>query len=170
MESLEINKGEMQITKRSKEFVSLLKEISATEPQSVDETLNLLRKLRQDIYENMNQIQHDAMILKAAKLLQKNHDFSNMDIVWYWNPSQKGSGEEPDLRGVVLGRTIISAEITTSENPIGSIDSRIRDTLDKLSQMDGGKYYFVRTSQMEQRAKTKVNKSGFPIEVILIEA
>jgi hypothetical protein len=63
------------------------------------------------------------------------------------------------------GEIVLSAEVTTSERPVGIIDTRIRDTLAKLSTMPGRRFYFVRTDTMGQRAMTKVEKGGFPIEV-----
>jgi hypothetical protein len=45
----------------------------------------------------------------------------------------------------------------------------MRNTLEKLDQMEGDKYYFVRTSEMGQRAKTKVTNIGWQISVIKID-
>ena len=61
---------------------------------------------------------------------------------------------------------MISAEITTSEKPVGTIDSRMQKTLAKLAEMQGAKFYFVRTPQMQQRANTKITKVGWNIEVV----
>jgi hypothetical protein len=60
---------------------------------------------------------------------------------------------------------LLSAEVTASERPVGTIDTRIRDTLAKLGNMPGRRFYFVRTASMEQRATTKIEKGGFAIEV-----
>ena len=67
------------------------------------------------------------------------------------------------------GKIILSAEATTSEKPQGSIDSRMRDTLFKLNKMEGYKYYFIRTKEMEQRAKTKIKKNKLNIDVVILK-
>jgi hypothetical protein len=61
---------------------------------------------------------------------------------------------------------VILAEITTSDRPVGVIDGRMRRTLEKLSRMQGSRYYFVRTEKMEQRALTKVRKASWAITVV----
>ena len=86
--------------------------------------------------------------------------------MWYWNPRQTGDHTEPDLRGIYSGAILVSAEITTSEKPVGTIDSRMKKILTKLAAMQGEKFYFVRTSEMRQRAATKITKGGWEIEVI----
>jgi hypothetical protein len=105
------------------------------------------------------------MLLRAALFLQKGL-FTGQQIDWYWNPRQ--TGDYSDIRAVISGEIVLSAEVTTSERPVGIIDARMRDTLDKLNRMPGSKFYFVRSNAMEQRAKTKVEKSGFEIQVIEI--
>jgi len=86
-------------------------------------------------------------------------------VKWYWNPRQTGSAKEPDLQGKVAGRIAVSAEITASERPIGSIDQRMSTTLQKLSKMEGRLIYFVSTETMEKWARTKVSEAGYQIEV-----
>jgi hypothetical protein len=82
-------------------------------------------------------------------------------VVWEWNPRQTGSGIEPDLRGSVDVTILVSAEASTSENPLGMVDSRMKDTLEKLSRMEGQKFYFVGTAGMAMRAGTKTaRRSG----------
>jgi hypothetical protein len=126
--------------------------------------INVLSKLRQVAYEDINQIQHEEMVLRAARSLQES-DFPHQQIEWYWNPRQTGDNSEPDLRATIGKDVLLSAEVTTSEKPVGKIDTRIRDTLTKLNSMPGRKFYFVRTISMEQRARTKVKKADFAIEV-----
>jgi len=52
----------------------------------------------------------------------------------------------------------------------GSIDTRMRNTLDKLSKIanSGDLYYFVKTESMKQRAETKLFKSNYKINVEII--
>ncbi|MEW6613873.1 MAG: hypothetical protein AB1401_00150 [Thermodesulfobacteriota bacterium] len=131
---------------------------------SATDGASVLNKLRQVAYEDINQIQHEEMILRAARLLQST-EFPDQQIDWYWNPRQTGDNSEPDLRAIRGGEIVISAEITASEKPVGTIDTHIRDTLTKLNNMPGRKFYFVRTASMEQRAKTKVEKGRYAIEI-----
>lgn len=51
----------------------------------------------------------------------------------------------------------------------GMLDARMRDTLRKLNEMEGDKYYFVRTKEMEKRANTKVTKNKWDIKVVIIK-
>lgn len=133
-------------------------------PSSVLQGVNTLKTLRQAVYEDINQIQHEEMILRAVRFLQDS-DFKGRAVDWYWNPRQTGDVSEPDLRGLIVGEVVVSAEITASENPVGTIDSRMASTLKKLNDMPGRKYYFVRTHAMEQRAMTKVAKNRYSVAV-----
>ncbi len=114
----------------------------------------------------MNQLQHEALLLEAAAEIE--HGLQDADIEWTWNPRQKGGRDEPDLQGRADGNIVISAEATASPIPKGYIDSRIRDTLKKLSAFPGKRFYCVRTPQMQQRAETKIVKAGYDIEVLLL--
>lgn len=153
--------AEEQAFQKVKQLLSMTRRDVAEEPSSLKDGISVLARLRNDIYENLNQIQHEAMILRAALDLQSK-DLARKPVNWYWNPRQTGGLEEPDLRGIVGGSIHISAEITTSES---LIDKTMGATLKKLSKMPGKKIYFVRTEAMETRAKTKVSKAGYPIEI-----
>lgn len=131
---------------------------------TVADGVNLLKSLRLVSYENINQLQHEEMALRAARLLQEN-EFPGIPLAWYWNPRQTGDGAETDLRASLNGEIMVSAEVTTSERPIGTIDTRMRDTLAKLNRMQGRRFYFVRTGSMEHRAKSKVDRAGFAVEI-----
>jgi hypothetical protein len=141
-----------------------VRQVASKDVISVSEGVNILSRLRQVAYEDINQIQHEEMALRAARLLQDTV-FVDQQLDWYWNPRQTGDESEPDLRATKNGEIVLSAEVTASERPVGTIDIRIRDTLAKLSSMPGRRFYFVRTAPMEQRAKTKVERGGFDIEV-----
>ena len=136
------------------------------DPSSVEVGIQTLRRLRRENYEELNQVQHEAMILRAARFLEA-RDNSRLSPDWYWNPRQTGAADEPDLRGIIGSRIVISAEITTSERPIGTIDRRMATTLGNLSRMCGRRLYFVRSESMRRRAQTKVDKAGYDIEVQL---
>ena len=53
-------------------------------------------------YEDLNQIQHEEMILRAVLALQSD-EFAKENIQGYWNPRQTGRKDEPDLRSTVRG-------------------------------------------------------------------
>ena len=72
--------------------------------------------------EDLNQIQHECLILQGLEWLRKNGFISVAD--WEWNPRQTGTSTEPDLRGRTAGEILISAEASASEFPKGLIDTR----------------------------------------------
>jgi hypothetical protein len=138
------------------------------EPASLERGLEILRSLRSLVYENMNQLQHEALILKLAKLLEADF-YPSVAVRWFWNPRQTGRKDEPDLRGVdKRGQIIVSAEVTSSESPQGLIDARMAKTLAKLSTMPGDKYYVITSEQMERRAKSKLSNLGYDISILRI--
>jgi hypothetical protein len=161
---INLNLAERQVLQNVKQLISESRNLVAGEPPNLEAGVGILNHLRAAIYEDLNQIQHEAMILRAARL-QQNTDLKGQEVDWYWNPRQRGTADEPDLRGVVAGRVVVSAEITASERPIGSIDKRMGTTLERLSKMSGRRMYFVRTDAMEDRARTKVKKGSYQIEV-----
>jgi len=159
--------AEKDIFRKAKRLIVEVRRASTEDPSNLKSAIEVLQHLRRTIYEDLNQIQHEEMILRAALALQSN-EFSKEDMEWYWNPRQTGGPDEPDLRGTVRGQITLSVEVTASENPKGIIDQRMQKTLKKLSQMRGRKIYFVRTETMENRAITKVSKAGYQIEVMRV--
>lgn len=155
---------EEKVYERVRQVLSKITLAVQKEPSDLETGIKILSNLRKEIYEDLNQIQHEAMILRAAQSISST-DFIGYSLDWYWNPRQTGSAEEPDLRGDINGKVIVSAEITTSVKPEGIIDKRMKSTLKNLNNMPGKKLYFVRTDSMEKRAKTKAEKAGYHIEV-----
>lgn len=134
---------------------------------TADDGVRVLRLLREEAYEDLNQIQHEHLIVHAAQwLIQQKHCPTSVE--WSWNPRQTGDDSEPDLRGTHDGSVVISAEITTSRDPVGVLDTRMRRTLAKLALTEGQKFYFVRTESMRRRAATKVAKAQWSIQVVLL--
>jgi hypothetical protein len=160
---LDLGTQERLLFEEAKNLLATIRTTVKEEPYDLTKGINTLEGLRQQTYEDINQIQHEAMILRAAKSLQEGA-FRWEYIKWEWNPRQTGTADEPDLRGTMAGSTIVSAEITASPGPKGSLDSRMRTTLEKLSTMQGKKVFFVRSDSMLRRAKTKVIKAGYQIE------
>jgi hypothetical protein len=141
-------------------------ELSAKEIEGIQSGVATLRIIRASAYEDINQIQHECLVLRALRWIVDNG--SPSDILWEWNPRQTGTANEPDLRGSRNGTVLISAEASASERPIGLVDSRMRKTLEKLSRMEGQKYYFVCSEEMACRANTKIVKNKWSIKVILL--
>ncbi|MFN3250668.1 hypothetical protein [Roseibium album] len=133
----------------------------------LDAGLLRLAQIRSEVYEELNQIQHEYAALCAVEWLASRNDAAG--LAWHWNPRQTGDHTEPDVRATRDGMIVLSAEVTASASPKGTIDKRMHNTLAKLSLMDGRKFYFVRTEAMRRRAATKVGRNNFPVEVVLME-
>ncbi|MEP1576645.1 hypothetical protein [Roseibium album] len=133
----------------------------------LDAGLLRLAQIRSEVYEELNQIQHEYATLCAVEWLASRYDAAG--LAWHWNPRQTGDHTEPDVRATRDGIIVCSAEVTASANPKGTIDRRMHNTLAKLSQMDGSKFYFVRTETMRRRAATKIGRNNFLVEVVLLE-
>lgn len=160
--------AETALLSELKEMFSRFRLAGNVEPTNLELGLEILKSLRCLVYENMNQLQHEALILKVAKLLET-ESYPSVAVRWLWNPRQTGRKDEPDLRGIDnRGQVIVSAEVTSSQNPQGAINKRMAETLAKLSTMPGDKYYVVTSEQMERRAKSKLHSLGYGITVLRI--
>jgi len=126
-----------------------------------------LESVRRAAYEFINQLQHEALVLEAASDLAA-HNFAGQEITWWWNPRQTGGADEPDLRGEVDDKVVVSVEVTTSRRPLGKVAERMVQTLEKLAKFPGRRLYYVRTPEMAQRAERKVEVGEYPIEVRVI--
>ena len=162
-----IQQAELKVLADVREFLQAIRNLSE-DTESLHEGVNRLRRLRSAVYENLNQIQHEHLILQGLHWLWDN-GYDGDKLEWYWNPRQTGDANEPDLLVKDNAQIVLCAEATTSEKPDGIIDSRMRDTLAKLNRMEGSRFYFVRTSAMAKRARTKIAKNSWSIEVIQIE-
>ena len=165
---INIEQAKAKVLSDMNKFISHIRKFAEKDVSSLGEGSERLRNIRSSAYESLNQIQHEYLILQGLLWLSEN-GFCRTGIQWYWNPRQTGNAKEPDLRAVFNSKIMISAESTTSEKPQGVIDSRMRDTLTKLNQMEGDKYYFIRTAAMENRALTKVTRNGYAVKVVRIE-
>ena len=149
----------------TQQLITLIAGLASRDVGSLDVGISLLRSIREESYEELNQIQHEHLILVAAEWLVAEKRCPP-DTLWYWNPRQTGDSSEPDLRGCVDATVLVSAEVTTSKAPIGTIDKRMAGTLSKLAKMEGQLYYFVRSTAMHKRAQTKITKAQWRIEAI----
>lgn len=163
-ELLNIRQAEEKVLADMRDFLSAVRNLSC-DVRSLCEGVECLRQIRNTVYENLNQIQHEYLILQGLDWL-RSHGYNAIHLQWYWNPRQTGDENEPDLRAKDGSNVVISAEATTSENPKGVIDTRMRDTLANLNAMQGKKYYFVKSDVMTKRAHTKITKNAWDIEVV----
>ena len=124
-----------------------------------------LASLRREIYEELNQIQHEFAILRALEWYLERSAVP-IDVVWLWNPRATGGITEPDLAGRSSGKVFVSAEITTSHHPQGIIGQRMSKTLAKLAAMQGQLFYFVNTPAMAQAARSRVARAAYNIKVV----
>ena len=158
---------EVRILERLRACLDRARAAVACDATDLKTGIAALNQLRSGCAEDINQLQHAAGVLAAAKFLYDKQPDAD-DLKWYWHPYQTGSIEEPDLRVVRGGDIAISAEVTTSTKPDGKIAERMRDTLAKLQKMPGDRFYFVFSPQMQKRAETKIHKAGHDISVIAI--
>ncbi len=162
MEELNIVQAKLMLEQRISSQLSALRALLTSSAHSLTDKIELLQKIRSAIYENLNQFQHENLIIKAAIELQD--EFKEIDT-WRWHPNQTGGKSEADLQGYHKEQIVVSAEITTSLNPQGVIDSRMRKTLQKLGNLKGEKFYIVQTQAMAQRARSKVNNMNLSINI-----
>jgi hypothetical protein len=146
MERLQdFGEAERKLLAEIRRCLESVRKVVSRDPVTATAGVNLLNSLRQVSYEDINQLQHEEMALSAAPLLQEG-EFRGKNLEWYWNPRQTCDAAEPDLRALQNGAIMVSAEVTTSQRPIGTIDTRMRETLAKLNKMPGRKFYLPRGS------------------------
>ena len=163
-----IEEAEEKVLSDVHRCLSRIKQLAVQPFETAGSGVSILRRIRSETYEDLNQIQHEYFVLRAAQWLLTNR-VCEQGTMWWWNPRQTGTSREPDLQGRRHnGDVVLAAEITTSESSEGKIDTRMRITLTKLSEMEGARYYFVCTDSMRQRANTKVARAGWPITVVMI--
>src|SRR5882762_7554049 len=100
-------RAEAKVLRDMQEIVSNIRRFSALDVKDVRGGIAQLREVRSSVYEDLNQIQHEYMLLRGLRWLLKNGFDSKVE--WEWNPRQTGTGSEPDLRGSVNGRILVSA-------------------------------------------------------------
>ena len=100
--------AETRLLAELKEVFSHIRLAGKAEPTNLESGLQTLQALRSLVYESMNQLQHEALILKTVKLLEGEF-YPSADVKWSWNPRQTGYKDEPDLRGAdKRGKVIVS--------------------------------------------------------------
>jgi hypothetical protein len=166
----DIADAESKVVQDTNALIDELAGLVSSRPITAKAAVDILFKLRNSVYEDLNQIQHEYLILSAARWLVQ-EKIAAPDTKWQWNPRQTGGRKEPDLRGTRLRTVIVSAEVTTSNKPDGTIRIRMENTLGKLNGDDflGEKFYFVTTAEMQNTANSLVKRDGLKITVVRLD-
>lgn len=162
---LDINAEELILKDEINKMFAILRAESDNVPADSLDQVKRLFQIRSKIYEDLNQLQHKSLIILSAKELQK--EYSKVTR-WCWHPKQTSSIDEADLTGYIGNEVFINAEVTTSMEPKGSIDSRMGQTLNSLNRKKGRLFYYVQTQKMLTRALTKIKKNNWTINARLI--
>ncbi len=149
-------------------LIRSLRRLTACVPEPLDEELLALRRILQAVYKELNQVQHECLVLESFEWLA-DHGEAPLGATWSWNARQTGDRFDSDLAARLGRQQVLAAKVTTPERPVGSIDRRMASTLQKLAKLQGSKFFFVRTRQMEQRAQTKVNRHRLPITIVRLD-
>lgn len=165
MQVLDLSSADAKVLADIQGRLAALARVIASPVATIAQGIDVLATLRRESYEDINQIQHEYAALCAVRwLIAEGHAPSQIE--WRWNPRQTGRADEPDIRGLLNGRVVLSGEVTTSTVPQGKIDERMAATLGKLATMDGRRFYFVLSPAMEKRAQGKVAKAGYELTVV----
>lgn len=143
----------------------------AKAPVSLNEAVATLMAVRVQAYENINQLQHVALILRAIKYLSARIAL-DAPVEWYWHPRQTSGVGEGDIQARLAdGSIFLSAEATTSIKAIGTIRERMKSTLRRLQAMEGEKYYFVASKGLEKAARNFIGNThgtAEPLNIIVV--
>ena len=135
--------------------------------ESIQDGVAQLTALREQAYEHLVQLQRAQLIVRAAEWLLE-HDLSNTETRWRWNPRRPADQDEPDLQGSVNERVIVSAMVAASHLADSALDARLRRSLSKLATLPGKKFLFVDTTSLKRRAVTRVLLASWDISVVQI--
>lgn len=164
---LSIDEAESTLKAQVAECVSRVHALSSQPITDMTSGFAILKDIRSAAYENLNQFQHEALLLQAVRLFEAT-TLKGSHVEWFWNPRQTGGADEPDLCAVCQGHAVASVEATTSLKPMGAIGKRLRYTLAKLSGMPGQRYYLVCSEEMRRRACSVVKKGGYDIQILIL--
>ena len=168
VQRLDLSTAKDKVLADIRRYVAEVQCITRSPVETVEDGICTLVALRKASYEDLNQIQHEYAALCAVHWLIAQRRAPE-GVIWHWNPRQTGDAAEPDIRGVLEAKTIISGEVTTSPEPKGFIDSRMASTLKKLAAMEGRRFYFVLTAAMANRARTKATKAEYELDVVQLQ-
>ena len=138
----------------------------ASDPRTYSKGLGKLFELPKAVYEHLNQLQHEGLLLDAiAWFIAEGIVRSN--VTWLWHPRQTSGKGEPDLKAVLNGTTVVCAEATAAAAPKGTTRKRLEAELERCpSDCQAGNYYcFVRTVEMERTASGIVKTRKLQVTV-----
>lgn len=166
MPILDIAKEKHALEAHVSKWFRSIKQHTEEIPNGLYSQVERLSDIRKELYEDLNQLQHAAMIIKVAEQLQREYVLIDQ---WHWHPKQTSDPDLADLTGYVNDEVFLNAEITTSFKPEGTIDKRMKSTLMSLhNNKNGLKFYFVLTNEMYARAQKKKVKNNFDVTIRLL--
>jgi hypothetical protein len=162
MMQLIIEKAEKELENKIDNLLVGLIEFKVKKDDALLEKVNILNKIRLNFYENINQFQHENLLIETAKRLQSDYEID----IWKWHPNQTSKKDEVDLMGFKNEKLVVCAEVTTSNNPDGRIDTIMRNTLEGLQKINADRFYVVTTEKMYNRAINKAKNRGLNINIL----
>lgn len=147
--------------------LDILRKCVADNPADLPTGVHCLDLISRTAYEDLNQLQHEAILLAGVSLLiGQNSDLASAK--WCWNPRQGGGASEPDLQAHKESMVLLSAEGTCSRSPQGATTKRMNATLEKLNRMPGTRFFLVANSEMLHRARSRIARMNYCIEVLQV--
>lgn len=156
---------EVKILGQIRSCLQKVQNLAVNNVPRLHDIVKALSKPHQACFEEINQLQHVAGILAAAKFLYDGYVRAD-DLKWFWNPYRVVSHDEPDLRAMLGSQIVYSAKITTSTKPVGITAKQMDSLFERLQKMEGALFYFVFSDSALRRAKTKVSKCNYKITVV----
>jgi hypothetical protein len=126
--------------------------------------------LRTGIYENINQLLHEVLVLEAQRRLEQEERYSN--LTWYWHPRQTSGPFETDLMGWKDLDLMVVVEANTSAKHTGVIRGRVRKALENLAavQHAADRYFFCTSAACaaaaERRIETEQSLQGIQVRCL----
>ena len=96
MKELKIQKEKNQLQNEVNQFNSILRKQIENSSTNLKYQVKFLANLRKEIYENINQLQHKALLIRAAEILQKKYPTSK--FIWFRGRTFSVSELEKDRR------------------------------------------------------------------------
>ena len=89
-EIIDISQAKDKVLSDMNRFIKGIRESAGEDISSLSHGLVTLRSIRSSVYENLNQIQHEYLILQGLLWFSEN-GFDQPTIRWYWNPGRQGT-------------------------------------------------------------------------------
>ncbi len=112
----DLSAAQNSVLEHARTLLETIRRCAANEPETVAEAIGMLAEIRVEAYEDLNQLQHEYLILCSATWLVDTQVVPS-SVSWQWNPHQTGDKTEPDLAAESDQKRLVSAEITTLGRP-----------------------------------------------------